>query len=241
MPRVYIEKITVKDGVLRLTGEDAHYLTNVLRQRKGDSVEVFDSLGRFFDGRVIDAATREVLLNITPRDRQKEEHSTAIVLCQGLLKGAKMDMVIQKTTELGVSEIITFYSSRCQYKETGKLSRWNKIAVEASRQSGRVAVPVVSAPISYSDLLLTIKCSKQSRAFIFYEKTGVSLKSVALCVDVKTIYAVTGPEGGFSSDEIDEAEAADITPVFLGNRILRAETAAVASVLLLQFLFGDIE
>ncbi|MBF0520143.1 MAG: 16S rRNA (uracil(1498)-N(3))-methyltransferase [Nitrospirae bacterium] len=240
MHRLYIEKITETDGFFCLNGQNAHYLTNVLRQRAGDTVLLFDSSGQVFTGIITDVRAKEVLLKLTPQDTPKEEQKVAIVLCQGLLKGAKMDFVVEKATECGVSEIIPFYSSRCQLTETRKLSRWNKIAIEASRQSQRVTVPVVRPPLNFSDLLLMIKEHVKSRAFIFYEKGGISLKSEVLQSDVKTTYAIVGPEGGFSSYEISEAESAGISSVYLGSRVLRAETASFASVLLLQFTFGDI-
>ncbi|QWR77893.1 16S rRNA (uracil(1498)-N(3))-methyltransferase [Candidatus Magnetomonas plexicatena] len=239
MHRLYVEEITETDGLIRLSGQNAHYLTNVLRQREGDNVLLFDSSGQVFDATITDAGAKEVVLKLTLQYRPKEEQSVAIVLCQGLIKGTKMDYVVEKATECGVSEIIPFYSTRCQFTETRKLARWNKIAIEASRQSQRVTVPVIKAPVSFSDLLSMIKNQTDSRSYIFYEKGGTSLKSQVLPDDIKTIYTIVGSEGGFSPQEISEAEATGVTALYLGSRVLRSETASLASVLLLQFMFGD--
>ena len=164
-----------------------------------------------------------------------------------------MDMVVQKATELGVKEIIPAITERSQIRHTRKVDRWRKIAEEASKQSGRTIIPVVHEPIEFN-LLFAVNDSRPLNGFIFWEEGGLSLKEAIkqsavsiqhsensqLSTLNSQLFVLVGPEGGFSKAEVNLAVSKGLITVSLGKRILRAETAAISAVALIQFLLGDI-
>ena len=148
-----------------------------------------------------------------------------------------MDLVVQKTTELGITEILPVMSERSQVKDTRKIVRWRKIAEEASRQSGRNIVPAVHEPVHFRDFLV----SQDGKGVIFSEEEGMKLSEAvsSLGLHAPSLVIVIGPEGGFSEEEVIFAQEKGFLAVSLGKRILRAETAAISAVALIQFLLGD--
>ena len=167
------------------------------------------------------------------------EPSLQITLLQGLLKGDKMDLVIQKATELGVSEIIPVITGRSQIRETRKLERWRKIAQESSRQSGRVGVPAVHDTVDVDYLLA--RQPVPERGIIFWEEGGESLSTImGRFMGRKAIELFTGPEGGFSGEEVRALRETGFSVATLGRRILRAETAAVVALGIVQYQAGEL-
>jgi 16S rRNA (uracil1498-N3)-methyltransferase len=167
------------------------------------------------------------------------ESGLDIILAQGLLKGEKMDFVIQKATELGVTAIIPAVTERSQIRETRKHPRWKKIAEEASRQSGRTRVPEIFETCSFEDIF---NCSAltSGKGIIFWEQAGEELSGILNRLSVADkICLLIGPEGGFSEKEALSASAKGFLTATLGSRILRAETAAIAAVSVIQFALGD--
>ncbi len=245
MPRIFIPKPLIKGNLLSIIDEKAKYLTNVLRCQKRDELVVFDGEGNCLRTEILKADRREVVAEVLEKFPCNTESPVDIVLVQGLLKGQKMDLVIQKTTELGVKEIIPVITERCQPRETRKVSRWQKIAGEASRQSGRSIVPVIHEPMKFNDffsLLVTHYSSQPIRGFIFYEEGGVKIIEAISSPITRhfSLFVVIGPEGGFTTEEISKAKDTGFIVITLGKRILRAETAAISAVTLMQFLFGDL-
>jgi 16S rRNA (uracil1498-N3)-methyltransferase len=161
-----------------------------------------------------------------------------------LLKGEKMDYLIQKATELGVNEIIPFFSSRSVplLEKSGRLKRhhrWERIAVEASKQCGRGVVPKVGFFQDYSEMLRT--ASPDSLRIILWEGEGVHLKEILKKrIEKKEVFFIIGPEGGLSHGEVEEAIKDGFLPITLGERILRAETASLCLLSILQYEQGDI-
>lgn len=262
MPRIYLPLVNIKENRISIADEKAHYLASVLRCRKGDVLIVFDGDGNCFRTTIIKSDKKEVIAEVTEKFICDLESSLNIVLVQGLLKGEKMDMVIQKTTELGVREIVPVVTGRSQIRETKKIDRWRKIAGEAARQSGRSVVPVVHEVRAFGDFLSNCDMQTLAQGIIFYEESGISLKDAiermqapppcspltkggikeGLCVMYPaslTISILIGPEGGFTGEEVDIAKERGFFVASLGKRILRAETAAISAVALVQFLFGD--
>jgi 16S rRNA (uracil1498-N3)-methyltransferase len=166
-----------------------------------------------------------------------------VTLAQSLLKGEKMDYLIQKATELGVKEIIPFFSSRSvplleKSRGLKRHLRWEKIAIEASKQCGRGMVPKIESLQDYSDMLHA--ASTDDLRLILWERDGIKLKEALERSREKTkIFFVIGPEGGFSQDEVDKAKGAGFAAVTLGKRILRAETASLCLLSILQYEWGD--
>ncbi len=268
MPRLYLPIIHLRNNQISITDEKARYLISVLRCKKGDDLIIFDGEGNCFRTVIVKADRREVIAEIIEKFPCNTESSLHIILVQGLLKGEKMDMVIQKTTELGVKEIIPAITERSQLRETRKVARWRKIAEEASRQSGRSAVPIVHEPINFNDCLLSLVTRHSSlslNGFIFYEEGGMKLSEVissfiphpsslfkGTVPDLPpersegvesglspNVFVIIGPEGGFTKEEVNLAKGKGLIVTSLGKRILRAETAAISAVTLLQFLLGD--
>ena len=232
-------------STVRITGEKAHYLATVLRCRAGDNIIMFGGKGVSYKGLVKSAGKKEVLVEISETFPENTESPLSIVLIQGLLKGEKMDLVVQKTTELGVKEIIPATTERSQVKETKKVSRWRKIAEEASRQSGRPAVPVIHELVSFRDLLSDASpyasYFKTCKCLLFWEEGGPGLSQIKKRLEgPRELIMAIGPEGGFTRDEVEAAESKGFLIASLGNRILRAETAAIAATAIAQFLFGDL-
>jgi 16S rRNA (uracil1498-N3)-methyltransferase len=162
-----------------------------------------------------------------------------MILIQGLLKGEKMDFVVQKATELGVSAIVPVITERSQLRDTRKHPRWKKIAEEASRQSGRTRIPEISKTYSFKDVF-ELPGVISGKGVIFWEQGGERLSDIAGRIQNTDVYLMIGPEGGFSEKEAMLATEKGFFTATLGNRILRAETAAIAAVSIMQFTLGDI-
>jgi 16S rRNA (uracil1498-N3)-methyltransferase len=239
MPNVFVESPAIHGATAVITGETARYVRTVLRYKTGGELFIFDETGRYFKGVITSCAKNAVHLSITPQPPPNTESPVSITLCQGLLKGSKMDLVIQKAVELGVKRIVPLVTNRTQLDYTRKADRWKKIAIEAARQSMRVFVPEIAEAGKFSQLIETIHATGGA-AIMFYEGGGgMGLREIPPPRQNEPIYVITGPEGGFTLEEVKHAEASGATIVTLGSRILRAETAAIAALTLVQFMFGD--
>lgn len=253
MPRIYVPISHIIDNRISITDEKAHYLISVLRCRKGDDLIVFDGKGYCLKTRILKADRREVITEVIEKFPCDTESHINITLVQGLLKGEKMDLVIQKTSELGVKEIIPVVTERSQMRETRKVTRWRKIAEEASRQSGRSVIPVIHDPMEFKEFFSKQTCINyppqspltkggiKRGGLIFYEEGGMKLsEAVSFFVPhPSSLFIFVGPEGGFTKDEVFLAKEKGLLVTSLGERILRAETAAISAVALVQFLLGD--
>ena len=259
MPRIFLPVINLIGNQISISGEKARYLATVLRCATGDELIIFGGRGNCFRTRILSIDRREVLAEVLKEFDCNMESPLNIILVQGLLKGQKMDMVIQKATELGVKEVQPVITQRSQLRDTRKVARWKKIAEEASEQSGRSIVPIIREPTAFNQFLAGLdqlerhgdaatRRHGEMKGFIFWEEGGVSLKeavhkictSTILRVAVSPIHILIGSEGGFTREEITNAENRGLIVTTLGRRILRAETAAIAAITLVQFLFGDL-
>jgi 16S rRNA (uracil1498-N3)-methyltransferase len=238
MPRIYLPAPVFLNNQISITDEKAHYLASVLRCGKGDCLIIFDGKGNCFRTTIVTADKREVVAEVAEKIPCNLESDLNITLVQGLLKGEKMDMVIQKTTELGVKEILPVITGRSQLRDTKKIARWRKIAEEASRQSGRSIVPVVHETVEFDNFL---SAHDSIHGLVFYEEEGVGLTEAvsSLIPHHSSFFVLIGPEGGFTKEEITLAKEKGLIVTSLGRRILRAETAAISAVTLVQFLLGD--
>jgi 16S rRNA (uracil1498-N3)-methyltransferase len=236
--RIFLPSARVTDNKLSITDEKAHYLLSVLRCRKGDHLIAFNGSGTCFMAVIRETRKREVFAEILETFSCNLESPLYSVLVQGILKGEKMDIVIQKTTELGVNEIVPAVTERSQLRDTRRVKRWRKIAEEASRQSGRSVVPAVKDPVELKTFLTSPDFQSTPRGLIFYEESGISLKR-AMHDASHSLHLCIGPEGGFTKEEVNFAEERGLTVLSLGKRILKAETAAISAVTLVQYLFGD--
>jgi 16S rRNA (uracil1498-N3)-methyltransferase len=244
MPRFYVPQPRIVNGILTIEGNEARHIRRVLRLRAGDGVVVFDGSGKEFSGTIVEERPTSVSVRIQRTFSSKEEPRLEITLAQSLLKGEKMDYLIQKATELGVKEIIPFFSSRSvpfldRSKSLERSRRWERIAVEASKQCGRGVIPKIEHLQDYSEMLeLT---PRESLRLILWEREGKRLKEVlSESKDQREVFFIVGPEGGLSQEEVERAVATGFIPVYMGERILRAETASLCLLSILQYEWGDL-
>ena len=243
MPRFYVPRPRVEEGTLKIEGDEVRHIRRVLRLRRGDEIVVFNGSGKEYGGTIVEEGPSSVVITIQNIFSSRPESHLEMTLAQSLLKGDKMDYLIQKATELGVKEIIPFLSSRSvplleKSKRLKRNLRWERIAVEASKQCGRGVVPKIEPLQSYSEMLSA--ASPDSLRLILWEKEGTRLKEALEGSTGKTkIFFIIGPEGGLSQEEVDQAKRNGFTPVTLGRRILRSETASLCLMSILQYEWGD--
>lgn len=231
---------------LTLQSQEARHLRDVLRLRPGDQVHVFDGAGKEFECTVEesrkDFAGLKVLAEVAPARPESPLHLTLAV---ALLKSDKFDLVVQKATELGVTRVVPVATKLADIRlqsdsdANKRVIRWQRIALEASKQSGRALVPEVSQPISFADLVQAADTNGQRR-LMFAEREGESLLDVQNILEAKKVTALVGSEGGWTDEEIALARESNWGVVTLGGRTLRAETAAITATVLLQYLYGDL-
>ena len=243
MHRFYADDRGVTCQSAFLCEEDARHATRVLRMREGEGCELFAD-GRRFSGEIASIG-EEVEVRITG-EMPSTEAKLRITLYQGLPKADKMELIVQKSVELGACAVVPVAMSRCVVQLDAKdgrkkQERWQKIAREACKQSGRCEMMQVSEPISFRQLLA--KLPQHQAAIVPWEDArGYSLaKFHHEHPDVTDLAIVIGPEGGMSEDEIARMKEASCQSVTLGPRILRTETAGLCAMSALFCLYGDME
>ena len=228
-------------GQIALNADEAHYLATVLRLRVGDAVTAFNGQGEEWACRVLGLTRRAGLLEVGSALEPIPESPLNLTLVQAVTKSESMDTIIQKATELGVSRIcpvITEFSVvRLNSERTQKrLAHWNRIARSACEQSGRHQTPDIAAP---TDLAEYFESAAQAQAIITLDPRAP--KSLTdLPKTMQSITAVVGPEGGFGPDDESILAETKCIRVSLGQRILRAETAAIAICAIAQHRWGDL-
>ena len=230
---------------IEITGSDAHHLMHVMRAKAGQEVTVVDDEGSV--ARMEMTAFREDAVTLVLKERlaANTESPLELVLAQCLLKADKMDYVVQKAVELGVTEIVPVKSHNCvvRYdakKAAARQQRWQKIAEEAAKQCGRTALTEVSAIVDLSTLLQNFGGEDTEIVFCYENEDETTVKSCLQGAKGKRLVLLIGPEGGFTLDEAAKVQEAGGKAVTLGPRILRAETAAVAAVTVAQYENGDL-
>ena len=243
MHRFYADERGVQGETAFLCEEDARHATRVLRMREGEACELFAD-GKRFSGEIASIG-EEVEVRITG-EMPSTEAKLRITLYQGLPKADKMELIVQKSVELGACAVVPVAMSRCVVQLDAKdgrkkQERWQKIAREACKQSGRCEMMQVSEPISFKQLLA--KLPQHQAAIVPWEDArGYSLaKFHQEHPDVTDLAIVIGPEGGMSEDEIARMKEASCRSVTLGPRILRTETAGLCAMSALFCLYGDME
>jgi 16S rRNA (uracil1498-N3)-methyltransferase len=234
--------------------EETRHARDVLRLHSGDEIYVFDGAGREFLCVVQSIARDSVELSVIAEvEPARPESPLNLTLAIVLLKGEKFDLVIQKATELGVKRIVPLDSERADMRlrdsadAHNRITRWRRIAREAAKQSGRALVPEVAAPLTFNFLLMMAavgekKSQPNVTRLMFSERDGRSLSEATNSVagQPAEIVALVGPEGGWTDEEIEVALEGGWEIVTLGGRTLRAETAAIVAVTLIQYRFGDL-
>lgn len=229
----------IKDGIITLSEEDSAHIAKVLRAEIGEVITVCDCNGNDHTAEIVEISKKSVSAKITQTKPCNAEPKVKIVLFQGLPKSSKMELIIQKCVEIGVCSIVPVATARAvvkldEEKGKGKEERWNKIAREAAKQSGRGIIPTVETPVSFEKAVMRAK--EFDMALIPYEKQeDMGIKDYLQSKSPKTIAVYIGPEGGFEQEEIELAEQNNIKAVSLGKRILRTETAPLTMLSVLMY------
>ena len=231
MHRFFVKPEQLGDGRVRIQGEDVHHIRQVLRMRPGEEILVSCGDDWEYTCRILSLEEREVLAEILDAQKPGKELPSRLYLFQCLPKGDKMEWILQKAVELGASEIVPVLTERCisrpdEKSMDKKLARWQKIAVEASKQCGRGRIPAVCPLMRFSEAARAL--GKMEKGLFFYEKGGLPLKE-SLRAPAKQIGIFVGAEGGFSPEEARLTQESGAVCVSLGNRILRCETAPLAA------------
>lgn len=245
MYRFFVEPEAVREGSIRIIGPDAHHMKNVLRMRPGETVLISCGDEWEYTCRIDSYEDDSAVLSVTDIQKPGKELPCRITLYQCLPKKEKMELIIQKSIELGVAEIVPVESARCIVKPDpkklpAKVARWNAIAASAAKQAKRMIEPEVKEPVSFAEAVRQL--ADKDVSLIPYERaegmTATRQTFGAIQKD-QSVGILIGPEGGFEETEVEMAEKAGIRPVTLGKRILRTETAGPAVLAILMYLLEE--
>lgn len=244
MHRFFVDRDNIGEKTISIVGDDYNHIKNVLRLNIGDQVSICDGNERDYIGIIKSFGEDYVDLDIVKSFRSEGESHLYLKIYQGLPKGDKMELIIQKCTEIGVSEIVPISTARSivklkdKKKIDKKLSRWSKIAESASKQSKRGKVPKIDRVISLREALDELD---DELAIVLYEAEDMkSFKSVLKSFEGKKVSLFIGPEGGFGEEEIEDIRERGVEVVSLGKRILRTETAGMVSSSIVMYELGDL-
>ncbi len=242
MPRFFMAGTNIMGGMAIMTGRDAEHV-RVLRLRPGEDMVICDGQGTDYKCRFVKAEKDMVEAEVIEVVKCPAEPSVKATILCGLPKGDKTDYIIQKCVETGADEIIFFHSNRCIAKidtPQKKLERWQRIAEEAAKQSGRGIIPQVKWAGEYAEAL-NIALKKDLALFMYETGEREAFNSVLESnKEIGSIAIVTGPEGGFAPFEADLARIAELHVVSMGERILRCETAPVVALTAAMYATGNL-
>jgi 16S rRNA (uracil1498-N3)-methyltransferase len=242
MDRIVLDRKIIKGKEVLIKGPPLEAL-RFQGGRVGSLITLTDSEGNDFRGRIVRLSEKEALVLPFEAFQLPVESPLEVILLQALPEKERMELIIQKATELGVSAIVPFKSERSISLEERevkqkKAHRWQEIAVKAVQQSRRARVPKVESYRPFQEALNF--CGKDGLKILLWEKKGEPLREILKQNHPQKVYAVVGPEGGFTEEEVALAKDKGFVPVKLGQRILRTETAAITLVAILQYELGDI-
>ncbi|MCH8944436.1 MAG: 16S rRNA (uracil(1498)-N(3))-methyltransferase [Proteobacteria bacterium] len=240
--RLFVSSALINDTEIELDGDQARYLSRALRARVGDRLNLFDGNGAEWTAAILQISKNTVTLRIDDSHEAGTESPLRVHLVQGISRGERMDFVVQKATELGVKRITPVLTEYSMVKLDGsraekRRDHWQRIATSASEQSGRVRLPLIDTPIPLKNWLGD-KPQRIDTELIL--KPGAAATLPSLRPPETKICVLVGPEGGFSDSEYEDAEISGFKAVSLGPRVLRTETAAIATLAMLQSLWGDL-
>ncbi len=225
-----------------LSREESHHISTVLRLRPGDIVELLDGYGGIYIATLVTVSKK-----VSARLEEKKElrpEGRSLIMAQAMLKGKKMDTVVQKCTELGAHRFLPFYSERCQKKpdprqDLKRTERYARISLAACKQCQRPDIMHIETPFSFADVVKQQGLEKTVKLLFWEDEHQQRLDDLVFPDTIGSVMVLCGPEGGFTEQEVATARLQDFQTVSLGPRILRAETAALAATTLVQFLLGN--
>jgi 16S rRNA (uracil1498-N3)-methyltransferase len=241
----FIESAALSKPTVAIDGSDVRHIKRVLRLKPGDPIRLFDGRGFVYEAIIQRFVSDRVELKVIQKILGANESPIQIGVAQALLKEKKMDRLLRHLCELGLTQWVPFTSERSipkpgEKQTLGRVARWNKILKESLKQCRRARLPEIHKTLTFEEVL------DYGRNFdlmvVFYENESASLNSVisrTAPLHPQKVLMIMGPEGGFSDQEITKAAEAGCRVAGLGPRILRAETATIAAITLIQSVFGD--
>jgi 16S rRNA (uracil1498-N3)-methyltransferase len=238
IPRIFTEQTLVTGELVQLEEAASHHLSKVLRMQAGRELILFNGAGGEFAAMIHEVSKKHVTVAIAEHTADNRESPLQLELAIGISRGERFEWVLQKATELGVTKITPLITERTEVKVGGErqeklIDRWQQIIVSACEQCQRNLLPELSAPIQISDWLTTVNSDLR---FVLHHRDSKSLPAEQ---KPQSVSLLIGPEGGLSESEIAQAQAKNFNALTLGPRVLRTETAPVAAISLVQYLWGD--
>lgn len=240
IPRVFVGFDKIENNTAYIEGSDFNYLKNVLRLKLGDEIVVLDSKSKEYSAKIISIDKESLMAELVAERHPKSEPRVKVTIAHGIPKNPKMDLVVQKATELGVLRIIPLKTERSivkidPEKEEGRVNRWQKIAKEAAEQSGRLIIPFVEEIMDFKDLFI-IKSEFDLCIMLWeMEKERTIKKVLQDHRDLNHLLVLIGPEGGFSHEEAELARKEGFLTTTIGNRIVRTETASISVLSMIHY------
>ncbi|AND85668.1 16S rRNA (uracil(1498)-N(3))-methyltransferase [Clostridium tyrobutyricum] len=246
MHKFFVSKENIMENTAYILGEDVRHIYKVLRLKPGDKVSINDCCGEEFLGSIKTIDREQVQVEILEKLNLDNESNIDVYLFQGFPKSSKMDLIVQKATELGVKGITPIFTDRVVVKnkqgELKKVDRWNRIVKESCKQCKRSIIPKVNNPMEFKNIQQLLK--NIDLIIVPYEnEQNTGIKNLAQNIDknkIESIGIIVGPEGGFAEEEINTLKDIGANIVTLGPRILRTETAGFVCTSLLMYEFGDL-
>lgn len=241
MYQFFVEDTQVGEDSVTIEGSDVNHIRNVLRMKRGEKVRISTNSGKNYFGEIEELSETMVLVAIVEECADGTELANKIYLFQGLPKSDKMELIIQKAVELGAYEIIPVAMKNCvvkldEKKAGSKVARWQEIAKSAAKQSKRSLIPTVHMPMSYKEAVEA--AATLDVVLVPYENErgmAATKEAIAAITSGQSIGIFIGPEGGFADDEIALAREKQMQLISLGKRILRTETAGLATLSILMY------
>ncbi|MFL0267831.1 16S rRNA (uracil(1498)-N(3))-methyltransferase [Candidatus Clostridium radicumherbarum] len=244
MNKFFVQKQSISNNRAIIEGEDVKHIYKVLRLNTLDKISINDCEGTEYLGEISEITKSRVEVRLLDKLQINNESPLNVYLFQGLPKSSKMDLIVQKNTELGIKEITPVITERVVVKnelgEFRKVDRWNRIALEASKQSKRSLIPKINTPIEFKDLLMELKL--MDLILVPYEnEENIGLKNINFKdrKNIKNAAIIIGPEGGFENSEIESLKNLGAHIITLGPRILRTETAGFVCVSQVMYELSD--
>lgn len=239
-PRIYHCSELQLQQTVYLPPDAANHVGRVLRMQSGQTIKLFNGDGHDYTATLTEISKKQVQAIIEQQQQVETESPLTLHLAQGISRGDKMDFTLQKSVELGVTEITPLFTERCGVKLAGerlekKHQQWQKIVISACEQSGRAYVPIVHPPIKLSDFL---QQKTEQLKLNLHPRATTNIKTLAK--PEQGVRFIIGPEGGLDDNEIQQALEAGYQEILLGPRVLRTETAALTLISALQLQFGDL-
>jgi len=241
IPRIYQTSTLKSYTTIRLDEKASHHVAYVLRAKPGDSLVLFNGKGGEYTGVINRIDKKYVEVEIKQFIAHEVESEVAISLAQGIARGDKMDVIVQKSVELGVQTIMPLITERCHFSKSSaqqkRLAHWQAVAISACEQCGRNRLPSITAPIMFNEW---IELAKADHCFVLspYHAADMNFKNLP---EIKSIILLVGSEGGLTDDEVHLAIHHQFSPLYLGPRILRTETASLAAISIIQAYLGDMK